>query len=231
MCIGICINNKEYNKILTFVWVSHQRNRNHLESNLPNDRQRSSFINWQAIVKKRREYVLGSAQHVLLSIYTAIPPRRQKEYYSMRIYTDKDVTPDLDHNQLYLSSDKQKCYIFICEHKTSRFNKTFTNKKLPDILIDTVKKSLVTNPREYLFVKQRSRSPFVDEKSFQKYSNGMLKTIFKDDGISINTLRHSFATFVNDSPDVTLKIRKDIANLMGCSFHQFLEYAFVNMGK
>ena len=215
----------EWHKMFNEVY---QRIQNKIESNIPNDRQKASFVQWEEVVKKRKEFPIGSPEHVLLSIYSAIPPRRQKEYYSMKLYTDKDAKPELDHNQLYLSKDNKDSYIFICEHKTSRFNKTYTNKNLPDTLIETVKKSLLKNPREYLFVKQRDKKQFTDVKAFQKYTNGMFKKIFENDDVSLNSLRHSFASYIdNHQPRLSLAQRKQIAEMMGHSLETNMAYVFL----
>lgn len=227
-----CSGLKE-NKITVYdVWYKkfntvYQRIQNRIESNVPTDKQDAGFVEWETIIEKRKTFPLGSDQHVLLSIYTAIPPRRQKEYYAMKIYTDDNNKPELDHNQLYIPTNNKDAHIFICDHNTSKFKKTYLNEKVPDILVNTIKKSLIRNPRGYVFVNTRNKEPFKDNKSFQSYSNNMLKKIFDNESISVNTLRHSYASFIYRQPDLTYLQRKNIAEMMGHSVDRALKYVFI----
>lgn len=199
-----------------------------LNSHKPTDRQLESYVEWSEIIKTRKKLIPGTKEHVLLSIYTMIEPRRQLDYAYMRLYKSESDTPEEDHNFIHLcyKNNNKKPYLLIKKHKTDKFYPTFIHKDLPVRLVDTIQKSLILNPREYVFTKTDG-SPFPNANSFQGYSNAMLKKIFKNPGFSVNSLRHSYATYINNLPNITLLERQQVAERMGNSIKQSMQYAFI----
>lgn len=200
-----------------------------VNSHTPTDRQLESYVEWSEIIKTRKKLSPGTKEHVLLSIYTMIEPRRQLDYAYMRLYQSESDAPEEDHNFIHLcyKNNNKKPYLLIKKHKTDKFYPTFIHRDLPVRLIDTIQKSLIINPREYLFTKT-DKSPFPDANSFQRYSNTMLKKIFKNPWFSVNSLRHSYATYINNLPNITLIERQQVAERMGHSIKQSMQYVFIN---
>jgi len=208
---------KEFDKIMKL--VKHRE-----DNNIPSEKQKRTFIEWSCIIKKRDEMQYGSIEHVLLSLYTYVPPRRQQDYTNLRIYTNPEQAPELSHNHFHTCSNKYKtAYMYLNEVKNV---KSFFNKEIPKELVNIINYSIQQDPRDYLFVQSRNGFPFKTANSFQKYSNTILKKIFQNEEMSVNVLRHSFATFISKQY-ITVGERKKIAIQMGHSLKKNLEYAFI----
>lgn len=192
----------------------------------PTARQQSSYTDWNTIIQIRKKLDIGSIEHVLLSLYTMIDPRRQMDYAQLKVYTDIAENPKEDHNFIHLHSKKYNGPVLcITKHKTSKYYPKYINTDIPIALISSIKKSITNNKREYLFAK-KDNTPFMNENSFQKYSNTILKTIFNNTGFSVNTIRHSYLTFIDQKVNIKLIEREKIAKNMGHSLKQSMAYAF-----
>ena len=72
-----------------------------------------------------------------------------------------------------------------------------------------------------------SKEPYKVQE-FTNWANGELKNIFGNKGFSVNTLRHSFCTYLSNFRRLTLEDRKKYAAKMGHSFITGLEYVKYN---
>lgn len=218
-------------------WLNHYREaanaiKLHEAQNLPTQRQAQADVPWPDIIKRRDELAAADPKtqhgeaHLLLSMYTYIPPRRQLDYANMRVYTDRaaSIEPKRDHNWIQL--EKNKATMYIHDYKTAKYYSGYSQDNLPPPLIDIIRESLKVKPRDYLFA-QADGTPFKNANSFQKYSNRILKSIFNNQHVTVNTLRHSFSTYENTKPDVTIGQRQENAKAMGHSLVRNLQYALL----
>lgn len=197
-------------------------------SNQPTEKQKEAFVDWEVIVKKRDE--LGGMdyagkEHMLLSMYTMIPPRRQLDYYKVKMFTKphKLSAEELAKLPAYLQLFESPEKLVVNEFKTSKAYSAWS-KEIPADLLKVIKKSIKLHPRDYLFV-QKDGSPFSNGNSFQKFTNRILKSLFDNPKISINTLRHSYRTSRNGV--ATLNEMKREAHDMGHSLETHLKYTFI----
>jgi hypothetical protein len=199
----------------------------HIEdNNIASAKQERTHIDWSDVIKVRDRLPYGSREHVLLSMYTYVPPRRQLDYTQLRVYTNPKYTPQLDHNHFHTYSIKYKTpYMFIKEFKNAKYFKSFFNKEIPKELVKIISHSLETEPREYIFTTAKG-APFATANAFQKYSNQVLKSVFDNPEFSVNALRHSYSTHTNKQ-SITVGERQRIAIKMGHSLKKNLEYAFM----
>lgn len=205
-----------------FVKASSEQ-RDVLGSNKANKRQRENAVDWEDVIRIRDELPYGSMDHVLLSMYTMIPPRRQLDYARMRVYMNPEEEPDLDHNMFHLNSKRVGGpFMFLNEFKNAKFFNTYFNKYIGQDLVNVVKKSMEMNPRNYLFGR-KDGFPYENTDSYQSFSNGRLKKIFDKPGMSVNVLRHSFASYVNKKR-VSLRQLKIYSYQMGHALIKHLEY-------
>lgn len=152
-----------------------------------------------------------------------MPPRRQSDWYRVKIYTDPQIKPKPDHNYIHLNWDQP--YILLTDYKTSKY---FGNwyKKLPPNLLKVLRESLLNEPREYLFM-DGTNKPFSSVEAFTTWSNRTLKKILDKKEASMNMLRHSFAIYVQRvNPNMTMRERFYIAKDMGHSAMQNMGYDF-----
>ncbi len=199
----------------------------HMEdNNIPSKKQERNMIDWKQVLAVRDRLLYACPEHLLLSIYTYVPPRRQLDYTHMRVYNDAKEVPKLDHNHFHTYSNKYKtAYMFINEFKNAKFFKSFFNKEIPVELVKILKKSLELTPRIYLFVDSDGKA-YSTANAFQKYSNGILKRVFDKPEMCVNVLRHSYSTHMSQQY-VTVGERQRSAIKMGHSLKKTLEYAFM----
>ena len=191
-----------------------QRENEHIAS----DKQKNSMISWKEVKQMRDDQAKGSIEHLLLTLYISFT-RRQLDYYKVKIYTKPEQVPDqITHIHLGVPTP----YIYIKEFKTVKFFKPF-KEVLPRRLLKSIKASLRRFPRSYLF-EGMDGNPFKSSNSFQKFSNKMLKRLFKNPNMTVNSLRHSAATFINNIPNIKYAERKRYARNMGHSIDKQLVY-------
>lgn len=210
----------------TFFDKVHKTIKERENNNIPTPRQELNNVLWHDVLKVRDALPFASLPHLLLSIYTFVPPRRQMDYMAMRIYRNADDIVPLNHNHFHLYSNKYKSpYMFVSDFKNAKYFQTgFFNKEIPSPLVKIIKRSLKDSPRDYLFV-QANGQAYTDVNSFQKFTNRTLKQIFNKPGMSVNVLRHSFATYVNSIPNITVGERERTAIKMGHSLKKTMAYA------
>jgi hypothetical protein len=223
---------KTTNKALFLEWYSYYERISDIitfrvKNNIPTERQEKNAVDWQYVIKVRDSLPYGSMPHLVLSLYSYVPPRRQMDYMALRIYNKADEIIPLNHNHLHLYSNKYNApYMYIHNFKGSEHRKKkFFNKEIPTELVKVIKASMRKQPRDYLFAKADG-TPYEIVNSFTQFSNRILKRIFNNEGMTVNVLRHSFATYSSTIPNITVGEREKNAIKMGHSLKKALEYAF-----
>ena len=197
------------------------------ESNVPTQNQELARIDWDVVTKRldllsRKAH--GSRSHVLLALYTLLPPRRQEDYFSVYIYQDpNDIYPkDLHH--AYIDLTIPKPIIHVRDFKTAAALRPWT-KELPPRLLSIIQKSLVLTPRQYLFT-QSNGKPYTTTNSFTKFNNRTLKAMFGED-VTLNSLRHSYSSKIKQDNNLSVAEHKQVAKDMGHSQATNMTYAFI----
>lgn len=220
-----------YNKWYSLM-MNDRKERNAREmNNIPTEKQERTNYSWNEIITIRDKLPKDSIEHLVLGMYTYIPSRRQKDYHKLRVYTNPIEEPSFDHNHIHLSSKKYNGpYMFLNDFKNSEKTGNFFNKEIPEKLVQIIKVSIENNPRDFLFVSLNNQ-PYSDIKNFTRFINRTLKNIFNNKEMSVNALRHSHSTMVNEIPDITVGERMKYAYKMSHSIKKDLFYAFKNSSK
>lgn len=147
---------------------------------------------WDQIVKLRTQiedkYKYG-IYHLLISLYTLIPPMRD----------DFGLVKIIINDNLLNTNDN----FYVTDTHTFHFNQYKTIKKykklvfkVPKALHDIIIESLKLNPRQYLITQNINKSD-------KPYKNGKLTAIFprifkidKNTHLNINDFRHAFETYI-----------------------------------
>lgn len=165
-------------------------------TNKPDERQEKAFVPLSEIVKKRNSLPKGTQTRLLLAMYTMIPPARS-DYNHVKIFKDisKMTELELDEyegNYIILSNQKyMKNKIVLKKYKTSKMYGDMTIE-IPPELAREIKASLKKEPREYLFIGSKTKEPYENANSFNKWANRELKRLFDNKYISLTTLRHIY---------------------------------------
>jgi hypothetical protein len=192
---------------------------------VPTDRMKKAHMEWEDIVKRVIAMEPGTREHLLMCMITMIPPRRQSDWYNVKVYTQKNFKPKLDHN--YINLYWEKPYIILVDYKTSSYYGVWY-KNIPKNLLEVARASVTKEPREYLFVDAYG-NPFKRAEAFALWSNRTIKRVLENDLASMNMLRHSFAAYIHRvNPNMTLRERIYIAKDMGHNVMQNLSYDFTS---
>lgn len=192
------------------------------DKNEPTEKQKKGVVDWNDIIQAReqlakREY--GSRRHVLMSMYTYLPPMRQ-DLNEVKILTK---TPkNMDGNYIILNARVAK--LVLNEYKTVKAYGRF-DTSLPKELTKIIKDSLKIQPREYLITDTEGK-PYTDDKSFAKFSNRTLKETLNNDAVSVSMLRHSYISS-QDYNKMTEGDRKELARQMMHSVAQQGQYRHI----
>lgn len=199
-----------------------------MDQNLLSEKQEQAMVSWDRVMKLHTalgKHGYASSDHVLLSMFCLIPPRRQIDYYRIKIYhkdTEIDTLTKDDvkaSGMLVISNGTVE--ITVIKGKTIGTYDIW-KKTLPSSLSDIIVKSLEMQPRSYLFVKQGK--PFNTVNTFTQYSNDILKRMFGNSAMSVNILRHSFANYIHSQPFSSVEELKQIAYDMGHSLIMNMTY-------
>lgn len=196
------------------------------ESNEPTAKQKLSQLNWEKDVVPKYEHhakmQYGSYDHILLAMYTLLPPRRQVDYYKILII-DGVVSKDTSDDTISGTLDTQAKKIEVIKGKTIDTYQEWT-KELSYDLMRAIKASLRKHPRKYLFVRPSDGQPFSNPKAFTTFSNDALKRIFNNPYVSVNSLRHAYASFIHRQPMKSLAQLKQLSRDMGHSVETNMSY-------
>jgi integrase len=220
--------NKElYNKWYVYFVDVKKSLMNKAITHQPTKRQVNAHVHWEDIVKSKDQFDYGSDYHLLMSMYTMIPPRRQWDYCWVKLYTSKQTQSiKMDHNHISLHGDNGP-YMLLTDYKTAKIMKNYY-KVLPKELVKVIKTSLQKQPREYLFMKTNSNGSldkYPRTESFTRWSNYVIKKALNNQQASLNTLRHSYDTYMQDKyPNMDVKQRMEMSRDMGHSVMQSLLY-------
>ena len=182
-------------------------------SRVATDRQNKSYVDWDTIVRVRDSLDYGSNEHLFLCIYSMIPPVRA-DYGEVKFYKG---TPKNDMGNHIILGKKPK--VVLQDYKTAKtYGKIET--PIPPELNKVITTSLQQRPRKHLFESMYER-PFSKSSNFISFANNMLRKIFKNEYISLTTLRHSYIKWIDnefENQRITYTQRKEIARQMGHDF-------------
>jgi integrase len=188
---------------------------------LKTEKQDKNWITWEEVQKRRDE--LEGLPLLVLSLYTYIAPRRNKDYLEMVVFKalKKDKTEDLPKDKNYLIVDYRgtpQQFIFNV-YKTA---KTYGTQTIPisDPLKSVIKTYLSSRKLEDPKAKE---TPFLmdDEGKVLTLDNSITRILNKIFGKKVGSsmLRHIFL-----SDKYNIKEMKQIADAMGHSLSQQKEY-------
>jgi integrase len=199
--------------------------------NAPNPNQAivASTLSWAQVVQMRTSLEAGTLPHLLLSLYTYIPPVRA-DYYEVKIINitnqtqNQSQTADLKTNFILLGPTAQTSSLVIRDFKTAAKYKEIKHT-LPQPLYDTIKASLQAKPRSYLFTMPTDPSRPYDRGSFSKWANKVLTHLFKVP-MTLTSLRHLFISTL-DFNKTKARDLEQIGNAMGHSIGMQKGYQWI----
>lgn len=158
----------------------------------PSERERRQWVEWPEVLNMEKtlagdEATFGSTSHLLLAMYTHVPPQRQ-DYGDVLLVLHQPQTPG--QNYLLLpKSGSGSGRICLHDRKTARTMGVY-HGEIPPALVSIIVQSLKLAPRKFLFERSEGGGPFL-KTQFRDFSNKVLIKLFKKQ-MGVSTLRHSF---------------------------------------
>ena len=219
-----CKKSESYEKYFKYHHEVNEEIKERYRSGVATEKQAEEYMAWPEILEKREALgrsAYGSKEHLLISLYTYLPPVRQDYAYVKLLPKMPFGSKATEGNFLVLKS-RGASTIVLNDYKTSSSHKHL-RKDLPAELTKVIKKSMEIQPRDYLFVDSNGQV-YDKENSYYKWVNRTLSSILGKT-VTATMLRHSFI-IDERKRDVTPGEEADSAKWMGHSMSQKNEYRF-----
>ena len=203
-------------------------------TNLLSNKERDNFISWKTI-KDFDNPRWKANDRLLFKLYTAIPPRRNKDYSLMKFIKGKSVpeSQKLDKNYNYIITNKNGNAIALIynNYKTKKRYGQYTidltkPDQKPNFIFSDIKRAMKNVIKETGIKSGDLLFPNVSGSVNTKFSdriNNLFSMTKKK--ISVNILRHSFITdFIDKNPKLSDNTKGLIAKYLGHSSSMFDSY-------
>jgi hypothetical protein len=215
--------------------------KNERGKNVLTDREKPNYMPWGQILKYKDDD-WNEEQHLLYTLYTAIPPRRNLDYSHLKYIKGKSLpkVKELDKTYNYISVNDRGVpkSIVINNYKTHKLYKTYTidlNQKdqgvhfryseISKAIVKWAKYNKIENNDLVFPTKNGTVSS-----SFTSHVNDVFKGTGRE--IGVNILRHSFITsYLDKSPNSSDNSIKLFSDAMGNSVNQFRQYRRIDAEK
>ena len=175
--------------------------------NRMNEKESKNYIPWTDIVKYNDPEWTDEGK-LLFKLYTAIPPRRIKDYSLMKYVKGKSVPVvkemDKDCNYIVLNNNKNPIALVFNNYKTKKvYGQFIVDLTLPDgkphFRYSEIKKAI---KQAYKSTNARSGElvfPSANGRIIRDFTRTWLYYLFRGTGkqIGVNDLRHSFLTYLH----------------------------------
>lgn len=183
------------------------------------EKEQKSFMLWEDIQKIYNRILQSLDRYnynsfldfVVVSLYVLHPPVRA-DYEHMRVFIDDSHVPhDIKENYCVLQTDPR--FVFQ-QYKTFKYKGVTVvpiDPELHNILLDWIE----VNPSDYLLssyvVSKKEYKPFTDTTLCKRVTSIFMK--YSQIPVTINTLRHSFISFMSRNDQDSIR-KRDNANKM-----------------
>ena len=184
------------------------------EEQEPTERQKQNAITWPQVLEARDK----NPDNLLLAFYTYIPPVRA-DFNKVYLLKPSDAIPK---NENYILMDKEYKLV-LQEFKTAKTYKTIEHS-IPEQLKKVLDKSLIEQPRSYLFISPVTGEPQTASRFAEWAGLHLTKLLGKK--TNLTAFRHAFTHTIDyNQPYKTLKA---ITNGMGHSVERSMLYKLKN---
>ena len=204
------------------VRVLNAKSQKVIENNILSKREKESWVTfpqWLETEKRLRDSEPGSYGHLLVAFHSLVAPMRGGDLSKVKIVQSEDPDSKSKQNILIWNGPKKPATLLIRSHKTSK-RWTVLTRDLPDVLKESIDKSLKEKPREYLF-EMESGKPW-SKASFLVWKNREFQRIF-DKPVTTNIARHAYVNAQEMIPQ-SIATRREQAESMGHSLRTRDEY-------
>jgi hypothetical protein len=173
-------------------------------------------IQWKDVLKcekRLQKDEFASQDHLLVAMYTLIPPWRLKDFCQMEVFkSQEEFNNSEEPNKMFLNTRNKFVDMVIGNYKTAKTYDKY-KAKLTGVLFEVIKTSMMEHKRKWLF--QNTYQDAYTSGTFYKYVTDTFKRILKC-SLECNGIRHRKITaFLATNPSI--KAREELAYQMGNS--------------
>jgi hypothetical protein len=173
-------------------------------------------VQWKDVLeceKRLQKDEYASRDHLLVAMYTLIPPRRLKDYAKMEVFKSQTkFSSNEEPNKMYLNTRNKFVDMCIGNYKTAKTYDKYETK-LTGVLFDVIKTNMLQHKRKYLF-ENTNQDPYTNG-TFSKCVIDTFKRAMKT-SLGVNGIRHlKITAFLATNPSI--KAREELAYQMGNS--------------
>jgi hypothetical protein len=172
-------------------------------------------IQWkdvQECEKKLRKDEYASRAHLLVAMYSLIPPRRLGDYQNMEVFKNKTEFDAATGIKMLINTRNKYADMSISEYKTSGIYET-NETRIQGVLFTIIKTNLAAEKRRFLF--EHTLGAAYVSATFSKAVTDVFKRKLGA-SLGINSLRHlKITAFIATNPN--LHAREELARQMGNS--------------
>jgi hypothetical protein len=204
-------------------WTTiHNKLRHHSELRQENgefsQREAANWVDWPVVLAKLQELAeveYGSDDHLLLAMYSLQEPLRQ-DFGCVRLVRRLPTMSTPTRENFMVFHKDGSVQLVLNEYKTAKKYKQYS-RTVPIELATVITHSVKNTPRAYLF-EDCTGSCYKSRNSFTKFSNGILKRLFKPKKVTVSVLRHSFISSIDfnaATPGSLFRAAKNMAHSIG----------------
>jgi hypothetical protein len=172
-------------------------------------------VQWKDVLeceKRLRKDEFASKDHLLVSMYTLIPPRRLKDYGKMEVFKSQtEFNGSEEPNKMFVNTRNKYVEMCIGNCKTAKTYDKY-EAKLTGVLFDVIKTNLAEHKQNYLF-ENTNKDPYTNG-TFSKCVTDTFKRAMKT-SLGVNSLHLKITAFLATNPSI--KTREELAYQMGNS--------------
>ena len=185
-------------------------------------------VSWDVIVaaeKQLRDNEYASEQHLVLALYTLLPPRRG-DYFDCR-YVTREPAVDTKNYIVVPENEDDSCWVILGSYKTVRAYGRYVLKLSADsqyakfmtdidVLNDTIRKYVeeknLRNNKLFFPDRNGNANP-------ARFHSVLKAALFKTTGVhlGIRNLRRMYITYINAGPPMSAADKKSLGFMMGHS--------------
>jgi len=189
-----------------------------VKENVSTDREKANWVTveeMQNLDKRLREEERGSLRQLLVAFHVQIPPLRGGDLHGVEFSADEKK-----RNVLTMPEGEGRAKLRVLDHKTRKVYGA-VRRSLPEILVEDIRESLKTQPRERLFVRKNGE-PFTKRADYILWKNTALAQLLGKK-VTTNILRHMYVTAGNFNK-LSVKEASSRAHQLGHSLYTHLNY-------
>lgn len=205
-------------------WSLSKKYHDFIDKNENNEYQELNQISWEDVlsVRNKIENRSNTYNKLIIGLYTYIPPRRL-DYIYMYI-ASPDFKMDDENKNFYYKKDGIG-YFIINKYKQHEQYKKSIKITLPDQLTKIIENYI----SDYKLLPKDKLLKINSPPNLSIKITQLFKEYFDSNkNISVDMLRHSFASYIKNQSGVTIEQQKKISLLMGHSIKMNAQYAKIN---